>query len=837
MRILLLLLTLTLTSFIWAQPPTFEWANRMGSTGNDAGHFITTDGSGNVYSTGRFEGTVDFDPGVGVFNLTSAGADDIFVQKIDSAGNFIWASRMGGTGNDNGWSLITDGLGSLYLTGYFQNTVDFDPGAGVFNQTSGGQSDIFISKFDTNGNFIWAKSMGAGGSDVGYSITTDGSGNVYSTGYFQNTVDFDPGAGVLNLTSVGADDIFIQKLDANGNLIWIKQMGSTASEVGNSISTDGFGSVYLTGNFRNTVDFDPGAGVFNLTSAGGLDIYIQKLDSAGNFTWAKRMGGTGNDFGYSIITDSSSNVYTTGYFSTTVDFDPDAGVFNLTSAGGLDIYIQKLDSLGNFIWAKRMGDAGSDSGRSITTDGLGNLYTTGFFSNTVDFDPGAGVFNLTSVGGFDIYIQKLDSLGNFIWAKQFGGSGNEACYSLTTDGSNNIYSTGYFNNTVDFDPGVGVFNLTSAGSVDIYIQKLGQCISNTGSEIITSCVSYTWPLNSTTYTNSTNTPTVTLTNAAGCDSIVTLNLTINNSTSGTDTQVACDTYTWPLNSTTYTNSTNTPTATLTNAVGCDSVVTLDLIITNSNSDTDTQTACDSYLWIDGNTYTSSNNTATHTLTNAANCDSVVTLDLTISNSTSGTDTQTACDSYLWIDGNTYTSSNNTATHALTNAVGCDSVVILDLTINTVDSAVTQSGVTLSAVVSGASYQWLNCNTNFAIISGETNQSYTATTNGSYAVEITQNGCIDTSACYSITSVGIIESSFGNQLLLYPNPTEGNFSIDLGENYKAVTITMTDLSGKVIQSKTYNESQLLNLKLEEPVGVYLLIIEAKDKKAVIRLIKE
>ena len=183
-----------------------------------------------------------------------------------------------------------------------------------------------------------------------------------------------------------------------------------------------------------------------------------------------------------------------------------------------------------------------------------------------------------------------------------------------------------------------------------------------------------------TYTSSINTATHTLTNVAGCDSVVTLDLTILSSTTGLDTQVHCDTYTW-IDGVTYTSSNNTATFTLTNAAGCDSVVTLDLTINNSNTGVDTQVHCDTYTWIDGNTYTSSNNTATITLTNAVGCDSVVTLDLTINNSNTGVDTQVHCDTYTWIDGNTYTSSNNTATHTLTNAAGCDSIVTLDLTIN------------------------------------------------------------------------------------------------------------------------------------------------------------
>ena len=209
--------------------------------------------------------------------------------------------------------------------------------------------------------------------------------------------------------------------------------------------------------------------------------------------------------------------------------------------------------------------------------------------------------------------------------------------------------------------------------------------SNAGVDTQVHCDTYTW-IDGVTYTSSNNTATWTLTNAAGCDSVVTLDLTINNSNAGVDTQVHCDTYTW-IDGVTYTSSNNTATWTLTNAAGCDSVVTLDLTINNSNAGVDTQVHCDTYTWIDGVTYTSSNNTATWTLTNAAGCDSVVTLDLTINNSNAGVDTQVHCDTYTWIDGVTYTSSNNTATWTLTNAAGCDSVVTLDLTINNSNAGV------------------------------------------------------------------------------------------------------------------------------------------------------
>ncbi|MBL4704926.1 MAG: T9SS type A sorting domain-containing protein, partial [Flavobacteriales bacterium] len=165
------------------------------------------------------------------------------------------------------------------------------------------------------------------------------------------------------------------------------------------------------------------------------------------------------------------------------------------------------------------------------------------------------------------------------------------------------------------------------------------------------------------------------------------------------------------------------------------------------------------------------------------------------------------------------------------------IVTLDLTINTVDNSVTETGSVLTANQAGAAYVWLDCDDSFAVISGQTNQIFTAPVNGNYAVIINYNGCLDTSACYLLTGVGLIESNFDNKLLLYPNPTDGDFSIDLGDNYSTVTITITDLNGKLIQSNKYYNSQLLNLKLEEPAGVYILMIKSDEKNAVIRLVKE
>ena len=451
----------------------FQWARSMGGPTDEIGNSIAVDSSGNVYTTGYFKGTIDFDPGPGTSTLTSAGSQDAFISKLDANGNLIWAKNIGGVSEDFSNSIAVDGSGNVYITGWFGATTDFDPGPGTSFLTSAGIYDVFILKLDATGNFLWAKSMGDTGWDRGYSIAVDDSGNVYTTGHFTATVDFDPGAGTSNLTSEGNWDYFILKLDSAGNFLWAKSMGGPDYDLGLSVSIDNSGNVYTIGYFMATVDFDPGQGTSFLTSAGANDVFISKLDATGNFIWAKSMGGPGIEWGFSIALDNSGNAYTTGHFQETADFDPGAGTANLISAGFADIFISKLDASGNFVWAKNFGGGGDDMGYAIALDDSGNTYTTGYFQTTIDFDPGPGVANLTPVGLSDIFISKFDASGNFIWAKSIGAVNYDFGLSIATDASGNLYTTGFFRGNPDFDPGPGTSNLPSAGAEDIFILKLG----------------------------------------------------------------------------------------------------------------------------------------------------------------------------------------------------------------------------------------------------------------------------------------------------------------------------------------------------------------------------
>jgi hypothetical protein len=324
--------------------------------------------------------------------------------------------------------------------------------------------------------------------------------------------------------------------------------------------------------------------------------------------------------------------------------------------------------------------------------------------------------------------------------------------------------------------------------------------------IASACNSYTSP-SGKIYTIS-GTYSDTILNAAGCDSIITVNLTIKNSTTGTDAITAFDSYTW-INGKTYTTSNNVAKDTLTNAVGCDSIVTLNLTIKNSSTGIDSITACDSYTWINGTTYTTNNNTAKDTLVNVSGCDSIVTLSLTIKNSTTGVDVITACNSYTWINGITYTTSNTTAKDTIRNASGCDSIITLNLTINTVDVTTTVNQSNISANnTSAIGYQWINCDNN-SLITGETNRTYFPSVSGNYAVALTSNGCLDTSACspVNVTCFAKYTTSYDsnkNEFTLTLDSTTSAMATAYNWNFgDGATSTLSTPSHTFAADTTYN----------------------------------
>jgi hypothetical protein len=360
---------------------------------------------------------VDFDPGPGIVNMTGSNFD-AFVCKISSSGNFIWAKQFSGAYAQIVCGLETDASGNIYTAGYFNDSTDFDPGPGTYKLgTLNTYFAAFVCKLDASGNFIWAKKMGGdqqqqGLGDVAKAMTIDQAGNVYVAGAFDGTEDFDPGPGVVNLVAPFNYQSFVVKLDVSGNLVWAKETGGTTTSDymrAQAIAVNASGNVYYAGDFIGGFDFDPGPGTTILGTGSDGQVFISELDPSGNFLWAEAFTGTGvTNQATDMTLDATGNIYITGHFAHTVDFDPGSTVYNLTTTYD-QTYFAKLNAAGNFIWVKTF-ENGNSAGTSILLDASGSIYLTGELGDywTVDFDPGPGVYNLTpAVGYSDAYVCKL----------------------------------------------------------------------------------------------------------------------------------------------------------------------------------------------------------------------------------------------------------------------------------------------------------------------------------------------------------------------------------------------------------------------------------------------
>jgi hypothetical protein len=483
-KIFVFFIVLIYCGTLYAQSPQFAWAKSIGGDGNDNLFAVAIDNNNNFYLAGSFEGLIDFDPELGIYNKQANGNTDAFVAKYNSFGNIIWVQSFGGSQFDSADGIALDQAGNICVTGKFAQSVDFDPGTDEFNLTASGaenSSDVYLLKLDPSGNFIFAKKWGGEYPEFPNDLEVDNAGNIYTIGCFRITANFGQIDGIeQNVISNGNSDMFICKTNSDGNLLWVKSFGGPASdsEDNASIAIDSEGNVITTGYYSETVDFDPGGGTYTLTNTGNnvtAEIFIEKLDSEGNFVWARSIGSSGTDSGNSIEIDLNDNILIAGNFQFDVDFDPGPETFMLSSFPGYSPFVLKLDNSANFIWASAV-TGGNSSGVAldITTDESGNVYSTGFFADTKDFDPGDEVYNLTVEGLMDIYISKLNEDGNFLWAKSLGGYSAEVGKRILTDTDQNIYTFGLFdafgNYNSDDGPNVDLYD---NGGSDIFIQKMG----------------------------------------------------------------------------------------------------------------------------------------------------------------------------------------------------------------------------------------------------------------------------------------------------------------------------------------------------------------------------
>jgi len=370
------------------------------------------------------------------------------------AQQWLWVKAAGGTSSVLPNGVATDLAGNVFVTGSYEGTATF----GSTQLTNSGQTDIFIAKYNSSGNVLWAKKAGGTVADEGLAVAVNTAGDCYVTGYFSGTAAF----GSTNLTSANGKNVFIAKYSgSNGSLLWAKSISVTGDAEGAGIVVDANNNCYLTGYFRNTATFKSSPNGISLTAIGGLDMFVAKYNNSGVCKWAKKGGGSGLDEGYGIAL-YTKDIVVTGYYEATGTF----GTTQLTTAGGGDAFVAKYDTSGTFKWAKSFGGPNTDYGQAVTLDTSGNCYVSGRFETQATFQ----TTPLTSYGSYDVFLTKLNSDGSLLWVKNYGGLTLDYSAGIAINKNfNAIYIAGAYTVSASFDS----LTLTSAtNSQDVFVAKV-----------------------------------------------------------------------------------------------------------------------------------------------------------------------------------------------------------------------------------------------------------------------------------------------------------------------------------------------------------------------------
>jgi hypothetical protein len=855
-----------------------QWATYYGGSGYNDGIGCSVDLNNNVFLAGTATSSEPALVTIGAHQTIQGGNSDAYLVKFNSAGVRQWGTYYGGTGNEGLNDCKTDAAGNVYITGYTTSSSGISIATvGSHQNSNGGTDDAYLVKFNSAGVRQWGTFYGGSGYEAGNGCSIDASGNIYLIGNTTSTSGtvIATAGSHQSLHGGSSYDAFLVKFNAAGVRQWGTYYGGNGDDVAGGFgasSIDVSGNIYFTGRSSTASGSAIATSGSHQENYGGgaFDAYLVKFNGAGVRQWGTYYGDLGFDNGISCSSDALGFVYVAGNTTSSASAIATAGDYQPTFGGGTnDAFLTKFNNAGVRQWGTYYGGSGSDTGISCTSDVNGNIYFSGYTDSNTGLDIATSGTHQASYGGgsYDAFLVKfLDCSGpttatvsqtacdSYTWALNGTTYTTSGTYTHVGTNASGCPLTTTLNLTINnsttatvtqtaCDSYTWALNGTTYTTSGTYTHigtnasgcplttTLNLTINNSTTATVnqTACDSYTWALNGTTYTAS-GTYTHVGTNASGCQLTTTLNLTINNSTTATVNQTACDSYTWALNGTTYTTS-GTYTHVGTNASGCPLTTTLNLTINNSTTATVNQTACDSYTWaLNGTTYTTSG-TYSHVGTNASGCPLTTTLNLTINASTTATVNQTACISYTWaLNGTTYTSSG-TYTHVGTNAVGCQLTTTLNLTINTVNVATNLSGITITANASGASYQWIDCNNGNAIIPGAIAQAFTATTNGNYAVIVTDANCTDTSVCIAITSVGVDVHSSLVEIRLQPNPTFKDVTIV--SNAEIIRVEIFTTAGELVQQELKHAFSIEDLSR----GIYLVKVITSEGTSTLRLIKE
>ena len=535
----LFLLFATCVLTVSGQNAYFKNLDVLTGLGETRAKDIRIDSDGNTILFGTFFGTLDLDPGPNTVNVTANSTGSVYpsyIIKLDTNGNYLWGGVLEQTYYQTA-KIQLDDSNNIYVAGMFKDSMDFDISFTnkVMRYTVAPYDDAFLVKISPNGNYKWVKTFGRGGSITIKDFSIDHAGNFLFAGACEGgNIVYHPNASTPTYNAYFTS-YYVLKYNANGNFSWVKQFGKSGEYGCEQIEVTSTNDIIVGGQFQGTIDFNPGSGVFNLTSnLGSTDIWLLKLDPLGNFQWAKQIGNSSATRPFDMQVDINDNLLMTGEFQGTVDFNPGTGIFNETSKQWLSRFVLKLRAdTAAFVWVRSfvLTDPFNVNFYDLYTDTIGNVYTTGTFKKEFYVHPDTSVnantlpsSSQSTLTWYDAFLHKFDSAGTFQWARSINANEFQAGKAVTTDGAGNVIWFGDFNGTANFGLGAANVQVTATGSRDGFVLGLGQCSPIYFSETDTACNYYISFLGDTV-TQSGQYQFV-YSDTLGCDSIVTLDLTV-----------------------------------------------------------------------------------------------------------------------------------------------------------------------------------------------------------------------------------------------------------------------------------------------------------------------
>lgn len=862
------------------------WAGQFtGPFKNEATGGIVMDNDYKLYTAGVSLGTVDFDSGEAVFNLSSDWPN-IYFTKYDTSGTFLWARQILANSELTCTSIELDSSGNIFITGFWSGTADFDPSTEdyILIKPPNTGTSSFIAKYSAEGNFIWVETLVGFGNVRILDIACDENGELYVTGIFNWQVDFDPSEAVFNLNTNGLDGhFFIARYSSVGDLVWVHQGFSDLVSTGRAVEVDYDGNIIYAGDFRDTVDFNFGPESFLLGGGNGLNGFVSKLDPNGNFLWARHYDSSSRIQVNDVAIGPNNEVYCTGVHASSTNYNPSGGGQPISMGGQDNIFVTAHYADSSFNWVRLYGGLHRDRGEAITVSPYGDIYFTGTMGGINDMDNGPMIYPMLFAGTEPVpFIARIRPNGTFHWAMSVESTNSSFAFNsrgtgIVVDDQENVYTAGLFTGNANFNwyPGAHVLS-TPTVQPNSFISKYKTCELYT--EIaIEACGSYAHSAQGQLYTESGIYYDTLRTVGNFCDSILVFNLTIGNDTIIEENASSCGTFHWSANNLSYSES-GTYTESFAGVADCDSVRVLNLTVNAAHSYNQFPDVCESFESDAGNVYTESGvyvetfttlagcdsiytfnvsiNTPsdtlisviacdafqlndggpiydvsglyTETLTNQAGCDSLISLDLSILPSSGETIFNvTSCTPYIWqLTGELYDASGAYSLY-MENQFGCDSVTTLDLEIVQIDTTIIFEGNMLTSIANADAYQWIRCDQGNAPIAGATSNSYQVTEDGLYALILIDNDCVDTTACKLVVVSLSTVFSMWDGISIYPNPTRDKSIIHLGRTFDYLDLSCYSMLGEETINQHYTNVGTIELELTGASGTYVIRLGTKE----------